>query len=88
MNIFFTKIQHFAKYLGGSVDHDYYGCRGKSDIILNRVIRIRECNKGKNNIDGEKIYVEHNGWKVTNLPLLSLLTDLDDYVDLKYISKV
>ena len=62
-------------------------CRDKSDIILNHVIRIRECNKGKTiTFDGDKIYVEHNGWKVTNLPLLSLLTDLDDYVDLKYIS--
>ena len=38
--------------------------------------------------DGEKIYAEHKGWKITNLPLLVRFPDPDKYVHLKYVSKV
>ena len=73
----------------GHVFGFFQKCETYSDIATNRIIRIRDWNMGKKiTFDGEKIYAEHKGWKVTNLPLLVRFSDPDEYVHLKYVSKV
>ena len=47
-------------------------CEDKSDIDLNRIIRIRDWNKGgKITFDGKRIYAVEKDKKITNLPLLT-----------------
>ena len=73
----------------GHVFGFFQKCETRSDIATSRIIRIRDWNIGKKiTFDGDKIYAEHEGWKITNLPLLVRFSDPFKFVHLKYMSKV
>ena len=73
----------------GHVFGFFQKCETHSDIATSRIIRIRDWNMGKKiTFDGDKIYAEHKGWKITNLPLLVRFPDPFEYVHLKYVSKL
>ena len=73
----------------GHVFGFFQKCENHSDIATNRIIRIRDWNMGKKiTFDGDKIYAEHKGWKITNLPLLVRFSDPFKFIHLKYVSKV